>query len=105
MCEELCACGHDCRMHALDGSDCDAEECDCGKFTELSIPDLRTWETWKPSDDELFYMRKPSPFVQIKNPRSGLYVKIDRDLGTLDHKETPGSFDDVPVLEPASGNP
>ena len=46
-------------------------------------------------------MSKPRPlFVQLRNPRSGLYVKIDRARGQLSHKRTPGPYRGVPVLRP-----
>lgn len=37
--------------------------------------------------------------VQIRNPRTGHYVKIDRDKGRiLDSKKTSGPYKDVPVI-------
>ena len=36
--------------------------------------------------------------VQVKNPRSGHYVKIDRSVGTiLGHKKSDGPYKGVPV--------
>ena len=36
--------------------------------------------------------------VQVKNPRSGRYVKIDRSVGMIvSHKKSPGPYKDVPI--------
>lgn len=36
--------------------------------------------------------------VQVKNPKSGHYVKIDRAAGKiLDHKRTEGPYKNIPV--------
>jgi len=36
--------------------------------------------------------------VQVKNPRTDRYVKIDRTVGTIvSHKSTKGPYKDVPV--------
>ncbi len=36
--------------------------------------------------------------VQVKNPRTGHYVKIDRDMGKIiSHKKSDGPYQDVPV--------
>jgi hypothetical protein len=36
--------------------------------------------------------------VQVKNPRSGLYVKIDRTVGLIvAHKKSEGPYKNVPV--------
>ena len=36
--------------------------------------------------------------VQVKNPRSGRYVKIDRSAGLIvAHKKSPGPYKGVPV--------
>ncbi len=38
--------------------------------------------------------------VQVKNPRSGHYVKIDRAKGKiLSHKKSDGPYKDVPVAK------
>lgn len=38
--------------------------------------------------------------VQIKNPRSGHYVKIDRSTGKiLSHKASEGPYKGIPVLK------
>jgi HSP20 family protein len=38
------------------------------------------------------------PEVQIKNPRTGLYLKIDRSAGKiLEHKTDEGPYEDVPI--------
>ena len=39
--------------------------------------------------------------VQIRNPRSGLYVKLDRSNGTIvGHKDTPGPYDGITIVPP-----
>jgi hypothetical protein len=36
--------------------------------------------------------------VQVKNPKSGHYVKIDRSIGKiLDHKKSEGPYKNVPI--------
>lgn len=41
---------------------------------------------------------KKRDVVQIKNPRTGRYVKIDRSAGRiLDHKKSEGKYKGVPV--------
>lgn len=42
--------------------------------------------------------------VQIKNPRSGLYVKVDRAHGEISHKKSPGPFAGIRVVS-AVGSP
>lgn len=43
-------------------------------------------------------MAKKHDIVQVKNPRSGHYVKIDRTAGKIiDHKKTEGAYKNVPV--------
>jgi len=42
--------------------------------------------------------------VQAKNPRTGRYVKIDRDAGRIvSHKSSPGPYKGVPVARKRSG--
>ena len=42
--------------------------------------------------------KKKSDVVQVKNPRTKRYVKIDRDKGKIvSHKKSPGPYKDVPV--------
>ena len=39
-----------------------------------------------------------SKYVQSKNPKSGHYVKIDREKGNVvGHKNTPGPYKGIPV--------
>lgn len=46
---------------------------------------------------------KKKDIVQIKNPRTGHYVKIDRDAGRiLDHKKSEGPYKGVPVARPGT---
>lgn len=41
--------------------------------------------------------------IQIKNPKSGHYVKIDRTAGKiLDHKRTEGPYKNIPVARKRS---
>lgn len=41
---------------------------------------------------------RKADIVQVRNPRSGHYVKIDRSQGRiLDHKKSPGPYKNVPV--------
>lgn len=46
---------------------------------------------------------KKRDVVQIKNPRTGRYVKIDRSAGKiLSHKKSPGAYKGVPVARKKS---
>lgn len=48
--------------------------------------------------------KNESDIVQVKNPRSGKYVKIDRAEGKiLDHKKSEGPYKNVPVARKKSG--
>jgi hypothetical protein len=50
-------------------------------------------------------MPKKHDIVQVKNPRSGNYVKIDRTAGKiLDHKKSSGAYKNVPVARKSSKN-
>lgn len=49
--------------------------------------------------------KKERDIVQVKNPRTGHYVKIDRSEGRiLDHKKSEGPYQNVPVARKASKN-
>ncbi|HHY76692.1 MAG TPA: hypothetical protein GX500_08015 [Firmicutes bacterium] len=38
--------------------------------------------------------------VQVKNPKTNRYVKIDRDTGRIiAHKKSPGPYKGIPVAE------
>ena len=42
--------------------------------------------------------KKKRDVVQIKNPKTGRYVKIDRSKGRIiDHKKSKGPFKNVPI--------
>ena len=42
--------------------------------------------------------------VQVKNPKSGRYVKIDRTEGKiLDHKKSEGSYKGIPIARKKKG--
>jgi len=42
--------------------------------------------------------------VQVKNPKTGRYVKIDRSAGKiLSHKKSSGPYQGVPVARKKSG--
>ncbi len=42
--------------------------------------------------------RKKRDVVQVQNPRSGRYVKIDRDAGRIvSYKKTEGPYANVPI--------
>lgn len=42
---------------------------------------------------------KQKDFVQLKNPRTGHYVKVDRREGRiLSHKKSPGPYKGVPIF-------
>lgn len=42
--------------------------------------------------------------VQVKNPKSGHYVKIDRSKGKiLDHKKSEGPYKNVPIARKRKG--
>lgn len=48
-------------------------------------------------------MSKKKDVVQIKNPKSGHYVKIDRSAGKIvGHKKSSGPYKDVPVARKKS---
>jgi hypothetical protein len=37
--------------------------------------------------------------VQVQNPKTGLYVKIDRDKGVIvGHKKTNGPYGNIPIM-------
>lgn len=41
---------------------------------------------------------KKRDIVQVLNPRTGRYVKIDRSIGRIiAHKKTPGPYKNVPI--------
>jgi len=43
-------------------------------------------------------MTKKKDIVQVKNPKTGKYVKIDRDAGKIiSHKKSSGKYKGVPV--------
>jgi hypothetical protein len=45
-------------------------------------------------------MSKKSSIGQTKNPRSGHYVKIDREKGKIiSHKKSEGPYKNVPVIK------
>jgi len=47
--------------------------------------------------------KKKKDIVQVKNPRSGRYVKIDRDQGKIiAHKKSAGPYKNVPVARNSS---
>ena len=33
-CDEVCVCGHECCRHSAWGTGCNADGCDCDKFTD-----------------------------------------------------------------------
>ena len=48
-------------------------------------------------------MAKKSSIVQLKNPRSGHYVKIDRAKGEIvSHKKSEGPYKGVPIVKKKS---
>lgn len=48
---------------------------------------------------------KKSDIVQVKNPKSGHYVKIDRSQGRiLSHKQSQGPYKNVPVARKRSSS-
>jgi hypothetical protein len=49
-------------------------------------------------------LAKKGDIIQVKNPRSGHYVKIDREAGKiLDHKKSEGPYKGVPIARQSSG--
>lgn len=49
-------------------------------------------------------MAQKKDVVQVKNPKSDRYVKIDRTEGKIiSHKKTPGPYANVPVARKSSG--
>ena len=48
-------------------------------------------------------MTKKRDIVQVKNPRSGRFVKIDRNAGKIiSHKSTSGPYKGVPIARKRS---
>jgi hypothetical protein len=48
-------------------------------------------------------MKAASKVVQLKNPRTGRYVKVDRSKGEIvSVKSTPGPYKNVPIFKRAS---
>jgi len=48
--------------------------------------------------------REKKDIVQVKNPKTGHYVKIDRSRGQIiSHKKSVGKYKDVPVARKHSG--
>ena len=48
-------------------------------------------------------MAKKKDVVQVRNPKTGHYVKIDRDEGRIiDHKKSDGPYKDVPIARKSS---
>lgn len=46
---------------------------------------------------------KQPDLVQVKNPRTGRYVKIDRTQGKIiDHKKSEGPYEGIPVARKRS---
>lgn len=42
--------------------------------------------------------KKKHDIVQVKNPRTRRYVKIDRTIGKIiGHKKTPGPYKGIPI--------
>lgn len=47
---------------------------------------------------------KKRDIVQVKNPRTNRYVKIDRSIGKIvAHKKSSGPYKDIPVARKKSG--
>jgi hypothetical protein len=43
---------------------------------------------------------KMKGIVQLKNPKTGKYIKIDRRKGQIiDHKQTCGPYKDIPIVK------
>ena len=50
-------------------------------------------------------MSKEPKIVQVKNPRSGRYIRINRHTGQLWHKKSDGPYKNVPIVtEPLCSN-
>jgi hypothetical protein len=42
--------------------------------------------------------KKPNKIVQMKNPKTGRYVKVNKTKGTIiRYKQTPGPYKNVPI--------
>lgn len=49
--------------------------------------------------------KKKTDVVQVKNPRSGRYVKIDRTVGKIiAHKKSEGPYKNVPIARKPKRN-
>lgn len=48
-------------------------------------------------------MAKKPDIVQVRNPKTGHYVKIDRSIGQIiDHKKSDGAYKGVPIVRKSS---
>ena len=55
-------------------------------------------ETMTAMEDGSMPDKEKRDLVQIKNPKSGRYVKIDRTSGRiLDHKKSEGPYKGIPI--------
>ena len=43
-------------------------------------------------------MNKEHNIIQTKNPRSGRYVKINRDTGIITTKKSIGPYKNIPII-------
>jgi hypothetical protein len=44
--------------------------------------------------------------IQIRNPRSGYYIKIDRSKGKIiSHKKTEGAYKNIPIVKKDDNEP
>lgn len=59
---------------------------------------FRNFQKNESGNAKLIIMAKKHDVVQVKNPRSGHYVKIDRTAGKIvSHKKSDGPYKDIPV--------
>jgi hypothetical protein len=50
------------------------------------------------------FMTKKKDIVQVKNPKTDRYVKVNRTEGQIvSHKKSPGPYKNVPVARKSSG--
>ncbi|MEE9574221.1 MAG: hypothetical protein V3W20_14295 [Candidatus Neomarinimicrobiota bacterium] len=49
-------------------------------------------------------MKERADIVQLKNPRTGRYIKVDRGKGRiLSHKQSDGKYKNIPIYKGKRG--
>lgn len=75
----------------------------CTLTTCVMIQILKPFIDDDTSCDKLYtpiLSREPKEIVQVFNPKTKRYIKIDKANGTiLAHKKTPGAYKGVPIID------